>query len=134
MSEQQRAGADQPLVLLVDDEYGILEAVADLLRSEGFRVMPAGDGHEAMRALDADTPDVALVDVMMPGMNGIALVEAMGRDPRHRQVPVILMTAAIGAVPAAVLERVRLLRKPFLVDALLGALHEAVGRGSVAER
>jgi CheY-like chemotaxis protein len=128
MSRRDEAAPDAGAasVLVVDDEFAILEAVSDLLRLEGFRVRTAGDGREALEALQVELPSVALVDVMMPSMNGIALVEAMHAHPRYRDVPVVLMTAAIGAIPVALATRVVVIRKPFLVDALLDTLRAAM--------
>lgn len=117
-------------MLLVDDEYGILEVVAELLRAEGYHVRTAGDGREALQALAAEIPDVAVIDLMMPGMNGLALIEAMRGDPRLSRVPVIMITAAPRAVPPAVLAHVQLLAKPFEVDVLLAALDATLRRSS----
>lgn len=129
-----REGTGTPLILLVDDEYGILEALAELLRAEGFRVVSAGNGREALQQLAVETPDVCLVDVMMPEMNGVALVEAMAADAQLRDIPVVMMSAATNAVPPPIRQRLRILRKPFQIDALLGVLRETIGRGSVAQR
>ncbi|MEJ7728359.1 MAG: response regulator [Polyangiaceae bacterium] len=134
MSGAGEARAPAPLVLLVDDEFAILEAVAELLRLEGYRVVMAGDGREALQALAVELPAVALVDVMMPGMGGIALIENMHDEPRYRDVPVVLMTAAWGAVPPTVAARVEILAKPFHIDVLLDAVRRAEAQHTPVSR
>ena len=121
-------------MLVVDDEFAILEAVSELLRLEALSSAP--------RAMDASAggagggaASVALIDVMMPSMTGIALAEAMQADPRYRQVPVVLMTAAIVAIPAGMAARVAVIRKPFLIEALLDTLRAAMApAGSTGQR
>jgi len=80
-------------ILLVDDEFGIVETLKELLESEGFKVSCASNGKDALARLATERPDLAVVDVMMPVMNGIEMLRAMRSNQQQRHVPVLLMSA-----------------------------------------
>ena len=80
----------QQSVLVVDDEEAIAEAVRARLESEGYRVLVAGDGPEAIRICDDETPDLVVLDLMLPGMDGLEVCRRIQRD---RWVPVLMLTA-----------------------------------------
>ncbi|GAA5161024.1 response regulator transcription factor [Pseudonocardia eucalypti] len=77
-------------MLVVEDEVAIADAVADRLRAEGFDVRLAHDGPAAVAAAEADEPDLVVLDVMLPGFDGI---EVCRRIQAHRPVPVLMVTA-----------------------------------------
>jgi two-component system, OmpR family, KDP operon response regulator KdpE len=81
---------NQPLVLVADDEPRITKLVAISLADEGFRVVTAGSGEEALRKAEEVRPDVVLLDIVMPDLDGI---EVMRQLREWRPVPVILLTA-----------------------------------------
>lgn len=80
-------------VLVIDDEARTREALTRLLAREGYQTVTAGDGAEALRALESATPDVILLDLMMPGMDGLELLEALRRHPQWKALPVVVLTA-----------------------------------------
>ena len=80
-------------VLLVDDSKTELHYLSDLLVKRGYTVRTAENGEEAMRRLGEETPDLILMDVVMPGQNGFQLTRAITRDPRFTGVPVIMCTS-----------------------------------------
>lgn len=80
-----------PSVLIVDDERSILDTLHILLRGEGFEVILADSGKEALERLTDATPDVVLTDIRMPGMTGLDLLAAVREH--DAEIPVILMTA-----------------------------------------
>ena len=80
-------------ILLVDDSKTELHVLSELLGKRGFSVRTAENGEEAMRRLGEETPDLILMDVVMPGQNGFQLTRAITRDPRFAQVPVIMCTS-----------------------------------------
>ena len=82
--------ASQPLVLVADDEPRITKLVAISLSEDGFRVITAANGEEALRKAEEYRPDVVLLDIVMPDIDGI---EVMGQLREGRAVPVILLTA-----------------------------------------
>jgi DNA-binding response OmpR family regulator len=77
-------------ILVVDDEEAIAEAVRKRLESEGFRVVVAGDGPEAIRLHAEHHPDLVVLDLMLPGMDGLEVCKAIQRD---RWTPVLMLTA-----------------------------------------
>src|SRR5512140_1246283 len=93
MTEPDREGTrmkNQPLVLVADDEPRITKLVAVTLADEGFRVVTASDGEEALRKAEEVRPDIVLLDLVMPDLDGI---EVMRQLREWRPVPVILLTA-----------------------------------------
>ena len=80
-------------ILLVDDSKTELHFLSDLLEKRGYRVRTAENGEDAMRRLGEETPDLILMDVVMPGQNGFQLTRAITRDPRFVNVPVIMCTS-----------------------------------------
>ena len=80
-------------ILLVDDSKTELHHLSDLLGKRGYSVRTAENGEEAMRRLGEETPDLILMDVVMPGQNGFQLTRAITRDPRFVNVPVIMCTS-----------------------------------------
>jgi DNA-binding response OmpR family regulator len=77
-------------VLVVDDEEAIAEAVRARLESEGYRVLVAQDGPQALEAAEREHPDLVVLDLMLPGMDGLEVCKRLQRD---RWVPVLMLTA-----------------------------------------
>ena len=80
-------------VLVVEDEPAIAELVAIHLRHAGFEVAQAADGDTAAAAVDRVLPDLVLLDWMLPGTSGLALLKRWRAQPRTRELPVIMLTA-----------------------------------------
>jgi twitching motility two-component system response regulator PilH len=80
-------------ILLVDDSRTELHHLSELLGKRGFEVRTAENGEDAMKRLGEETPDLILMDVVMPGQNGFQLTRAITRDPRFSKVPVIMCTS-----------------------------------------
>lgn len=83
--------APEAQLLVVDDEPNIRELLSAALRYAGFAVATAADGDEALRAARRSTPDLVLLDVMMPGRDGYAVARTLRSEVRH--VPIIFLTA-----------------------------------------
>jgi CheY-like chemotaxis protein len=83
----------RPLVLVVDDDEEILELVRLRLSRFGYETVLAHDGFEALAVARARQPDLALVDVSMPAMDGYDATRQLKRDPATKHIPVILLTA-----------------------------------------
>lgn len=80
-------------VLIADDEQNIVISLEFLLRREGFEVLIASDGEEALTKLRAEKPDLVLLDVMMPKMNGFDVCQAIRADPDLANMRVLMLTA-----------------------------------------
>jgi len=80
-------------VLVVDDDEHAVEILYRLLEREGFEVLRARSGKEALAVVAEQDVDVILLDVMMPEMDGFAVCGALRRDERTRDIPVLLLTA-----------------------------------------
>ncbi|MGI8927451.1 MAG: response regulator transcription factor [Tepidiformaceae bacterium] len=120
----------QRTILAVDDEPGILRLLSMELENEGFRVITARGGKEAIEAVEKEKPDIILLDLMMPDVNG---VEVMRRIYPHSKVPIIFVSARDKEQ-----ERVRLLEagaedyilKPFSPEELAARVRAVLRRRS----
>ncbi len=80
-------------ILVVDDVAMNVKLLADLLSVKGYRAVTASSGPEALQKLEAERPDLVLLDVMMPGMSGYEVCQAIRANPAHAMLPVVLVTA-----------------------------------------
>jgi CheY-like chemotaxis protein len=120
-----------PKVLIVDDSSDNVEMVSLLLSKRGFDVTSAPDGPGALEALEAARPDVILLDVMMPSMSGMEVLDRIRANPQHANIPVILVTAKTG--DEDVLEGYKFgadyyITKPFTARQLLYGIGLVLGR------
>jgi CheY-like chemotaxis protein len=81
------------VVLIVDDTDSAKVVLSKLLRREGFETRTAGSATEALAALEEAVPDLVLLDISMPEMDGLSLLELLHRHPRWSNLPVIMFTA-----------------------------------------
>ena len=114
-------------ILLVDDELAIVDTIAEVLAWEGYRVVTAANGREGLAAVKSERPDLALVDFMMPLMDGVQMLLALRADPTHAALPVVLITAAPMALPAEIRASTPVLAKPFDVSSLLRVIRDQLG-------
>lgn len=85
--------SDQPTILIADDDDDVRELVAFRLGRAGYRTISARDGREALgRALN-ESPDLCVLDVAMPGADGLEVTRALRANPATHAIPVILLTA-----------------------------------------
>jgi DNA-binding response OmpR family regulator len=83
---------DSPLALIIDDDIVTRAVIADALEELGMQVREAGDGADGLRQFAAESPDVVLLDVTMPGMNGFEVCRAMRADPHGAHLPILMLT------------------------------------------
>lgn len=116
-------------ILVVDDELSNAEVLALILHEEGFLVTVAGDGRQALERIEQAAPDLLITDYMMPGMSGVELARAVRQLPRHRNLPVLLMSGAAASTLSAHAQHFdAFLRKPFDIEALLKAVQSLLTR------
>jgi len=80
-------------ILLVDDEPDIIKLLTGRLESEGFEVDAVPSGKDAFLRVKENTPDLILLDVMMPEPNGLEVSRTLKDDPKYKNIPIILLTA-----------------------------------------
>lgn len=114
-------------VLLVEDDADLVSLVSMLLEEDGYCVEIAGNGREALASLERDIPDLILLDMKMPVMNGPEFAREL--EVRHgRQAPIVVLTAAADAHRrAAEVGADAWVGKPFDPDALLSTVRRYVG-------
>ncbi len=118
------------LVLVLEDEPNISEAIRFILRRDGWNVLSRADGDDALDLIEAEAPALLILDVMLPGQNGLDILQAIRARPRLADLPVIVLTAKGHAA-----DRDRAMRsgaslymaKPFANAELLAAVRQLVG-------
>lgn len=85
--------ADKQTILVVDDEQDLLDLIEYNLKKEGFEVLKAEDGEEGIEVAREHSPDLVLLDIMMPIMDGLEVVEVMRNDEELKRIPIIFLTA-----------------------------------------
>ena len=117
-------------ILVVDDQAANVRVVGTLLGRKGYTVIPAHSGPEALAAVAGHAPDLILLDMMMPGMDGFELLEALREIPGLHKVPVVFLTAAqdrdmlLRAFDAGAVDYVT---KPFMPEELLARVDAHIG-------
>ncbi len=115
-------------ILVVDDEMGIRNLVRTVLEEEGYVVAVASDGREAVEAAGQQSPDLVILDVMMPDITGEDVVHEMDTRDDLRDTPVRLMSAAVAAPgPLDTQRETVFLPKPFELNRLVSLVHEILG-------
>jgi CheY-like chemotaxis protein len=90
-----------PIILVVDDEPDIVRVVSRIMEARGHTVRTAHDGTEALAQVRAERPDVIILDLNLPGMNGFEVTSRLRADESTRSIPIVMMTAAYVSVDDA---------------------------------
>lgn len=125
----------QRRVLIVDDEEEIRQLVAFNLAKEGYEITPAASGEEALRLAISQPPDLVILDLMLPGIDGLEVCRRLKREPGTREVPVVMLTAKgeeADIVAGLELGADDYVTKPFRVRELLARLRAVLRRRSAA--
>jgi DNA-binding response OmpR family regulator len=80
-------------ILIVEDEETLAHTLADKLRGDGFTVVTAGDGEEGLEKIREDRPDLIVLDIMLPKLDGLSLCRIVRRDTATAHIPIIMLTA-----------------------------------------
>jgi len=121
---------DKKRVLVVDDDADIAKMLKIRIEAEGYEFMSAMDGKEMLEALNIKKPDVILLDIMLPGMDGYSVLREMRKNERYFDIPVIILSAKekkkVGDL--FMLEKaVFFIEKPFDIKDLLEKIRIAMG-------
>ena len=115
----------EPLILVVDDSAANLRLIGDLLKGYGYRLHVVSSGPAALRSAKSEPPDLILLDIDMPGMNGYEVCEELKSDTRSKDIPVIFLSAlneTLDKVRAFRMGAVDFVTKPFQIDELLARI------------
>lgn len=116
-------------ILVVDDEPDILLVLEILFATEGYRVVSASNGTEALARFETERPDVVLADIMMPDIDGLELSRRIRAAAYSPAVPVILMSAGVDSFGQTLTPPARFISKPLDFDRLLDLVREVTGEG-----
>jgi len=83
----------QPRILIVEDERGLVQSLSWYFNREGYETHSANDGNEGLRKAQTLIPDVVLLDIMLPGLDGLSICRELRAAERTKQIPIILITA-----------------------------------------
>ena len=114
-------------VLVVDDEPVLRAVVREILHEEGYAVIEAADGHVMLEIMTRERPDLVLMDVMMPGVDGREAYRQLRSRPEYHEVPVVMMSAAVephGLDPSIA----GFMAKPFDLNQLVDLVARLIGR------
>ena len=116
-----------PSILIVDDEPSIRQSLGGLLSDEGFEILTAANGYEALKAMDKDSPDLVLLDIWMPGIDGIETLKEIKNSNPYIQVIIITGHGTIEtAVKATKLGAFDLIEKPLSIDKVILSINNAL--------
>jgi CheY-like chemotaxis protein len=134
LSPRQHSRQQRTSILVVDDEAGVVDVLITVLEDAGHRASGAANGQEGLSKLKGELPDLLLLDVEMPVLDGGETLRALKADPRLSSLPVLMMS---GIPESMVKRRCRgydaFLRKPFSLDELLETV-DAIVKGAATRR
>jgi two-component system, OmpR family, alkaline phosphatase synthesis response regulator PhoP len=119
------AANEHPSVLVVDDEPQVVWVLEFSLQGEGYETFTAHDGFEALDQIERHHPDLMVLDVMMPRMDGWSVLEAVGKLPAESRPRVVMVTALASSIDQARAKQLgaaAYVPKPFDMDQLVGVL------------
>jgi twitching motility two-component system response regulator PilG len=114
-------------VLVIDDSKTIRRSAENLLAQEGYDVITANDGYEALAKVVAHHPDIIFVDIMMPRLDGYQTCALIKNNARYSKIPIVLLSSKDSIFDKArgrIVGSQFYLTKPFTRDDLLGAIHQ----------
>jgi DNA-binding response OmpR family regulator len=112
-------------ILAVDDEVDSLKIVKRILEANGYEVITAFDGEEALVKIKSENPDVVVLDVMLPKLNGEEVCKSVRSDPVFSKLPVIMLTGKVSdadRIVGRVIGADIYITKPFNLEELIGAI------------
>lgn len=124
-----------PVIVIADDEAHIRLVVGEKFRSEGFTVIEARDGEEALELVRSHKPNVLVTDLQMPYMNGVELCTQVAADPTIAHIPALLLTARGHIVDPAQIEKSAIrktMAKPFSAKTLFENVQALLKAGGIA--
>ena len=116
-----------PTILIVDDETTILQSLSGILSDEGYETLTASNGYEALKIIEEESPDLVLLDIWMPGMDGIETLREIKRTNPFLQVVIISGHGTIEtAVKATKLGAYHFVEKPLSIEKVVVTINNAL--------
>ncbi len=113
-------------ILVIDDEDYIADMMASVLEMEGYQVDVAYNAHEGLKLAQATRPALLFIDLMMPCVSGMTLIERLWEEESMRTIPIILTSAGIR--PTSIIAGVTFIAKPFELDEIIELVASHIGR------
>ena len=115
-------------ILIIDDEPGVVQLIKIRLEANGYETLSAADGEQGLQALKTHQPDLIILDVRMPIMDGYTFVRQAKRDGHLKNTPIIVLTAKEKLQDMFKLEGIKdYIVKPFNTDDLLSRIKQYIG-------
>ncbi|HBB31066.1 MAG TPA: hybrid sensor histidine kinase/response regulator [Cyanobacteria bacterium UBA8803] len=118
--------SQQPLIFIVEDRPANIKVLSDCLKESGFKILVAKDGESALKKLEKISPDLILLDIMMPGIDGFETCRRLKALPATQEIPVIFMTAlsdTVDKVKGLTIGGVDYITKPFQQEEVLARIN-----------
>ena len=118
-------------ILVVDDEPQIVLMLESRLKTEGYEVLSAGDGMAALEVAKKERPDLIILDLMLPKMDGFRVCGLLKKDARYAKIPIVMFTARAQEEDKKLSQEVgadAYFVKPFEPKTLLGKIQELIGK------
>lgn len=106
-------GSNMARILVVDDDINIQAVLRYRLEAAGHSVITAGDGAEALEKITTSAPDAVILDLMMPLVDGIEVLETMAKNTSLKSIPVLVLTARVDKIEAVTSFGTAVVQKPF---------------------
>jgi len=129
-SHAGKTGTPKKKILIVEDEPHALETLQDRLEFEGYEIITAQDGQTALAKAKAEKPDLIILDVMLPKMDGYKVCGLLKADTRYNKIPIIMLTAKAQEADKKLSQEMgaeAYMAKPFEAAELLGKISELLG-------
>ena len=127
----------KPTILIIEDERSLLEILAYNLTNEGFEVLTAADGQDGLRRAKTSVPDLVVLDLMLPGLDGLQVCRQIRSDPRTQAVRILMLTAKSEEVDEIVgfnMGADDYVAKPFKIKPLISRIKALLRRPSAEQQ
>lgn len=117
-------------ILVVDDETELLKAISILLKTSGYEVIAAQDGQEGLEKAKSLSPDLIVLDILMPKMDGYEVCRLLKFDEKYKSIPIIMLTAKVQDIDKAMGKKVGAddyITKPFETQDLVDKIKKHLG-------
>ncbi len=117
-------------ILIVDDEEDIVESLSFMLQTQGYETICAYDGEEGLKLAKEENPDLIMLDVMMPKINGYKICRLLKYDAKYKNIPIIMLTARSQESDKAIGEETgadEYITKPFEFNEVLEIMQKYIG-------